>query len=154
MVADSTQKAVTFIMTVAVMAVALWTLADLVSVKGTESTTSAPQEPPLPETLDLSGAATKGQPTAKAVLVQFSDFQCSFCGQFARESLPVLTSRYVDTGALQVAFRHLPDGTRHPDAEALALRAICADRQGRFWDSHDLFFGVSGELVPHVDLNR
>lgn len=147
--ADSAQKGLTFVMTVAVMAVAIWTLADFMAAKRTGGSAN-PESPTLPDTLELSGAAIKGPSSAKAVLVQYSDFQCSFCGQFARESLPVLVSRYVDAGVLQIAFRHLPDGSRHPEAEAMAVRAICADRQGRFWDSHDLFFGVRGELVKRA----
>jgi len=48
---------------------------------------------PLPsEPVSLNGAAVKGDPRARVAIVEYADFQCSFCGQFAADILPQLRS--------------------------------------------------------------
>lgn len=98
-------------------------------------------EIPLPaEPIDLTGVVLKGNADAPVGLVEFSEFQCPFCSRFATETLPGLTTKYVDTGQVLVGFRHLPLETIHPYARDAALIATCAASQGRFWNVHDAFF--------------
>ncbi len=100
--------------------------------------------PTAPLTTD--GAALLGQPDAKLVLLEFSDFQCPYCSAFARETLPRLRSRFVDPGLLQVAFRHLPLAI-HPAARGASAAAVCAGEQGHFWDVHDALFAMDGKFT-------
>lgn len=96
--------------------------------------------PPLPmEPISLAGAQTSGSATAKVALVVYSDFQCPFCGKFARESLPTLEKEYVQTGKVLLAFRQFPLPI-HPFAEKAAEASLCAGRQGKFWAFHDDLF--------------
>src|SRR5919106_5649920 len=46
----------------------------------------------------LSPGQAKGSTTAPVTIEEFSDFQCSYCGKFALETLPRLTEVYVNTG--------------------------------------------------------
>src|SRR5262245_41895989 len=48
--------------------------------------------------VSISGAVLKGSQRAAVVLLEFSDFECPYCGQFARTSLPTIIKEYVDTG--------------------------------------------------------
>lgn len=97
-------------------------------------------EPPLPnDPLPLEGAMTKGSPSAQVVLIEYSDFQCPYCGRFARDTLPALEAKYVRTGQVLIAFRHLPLPI-HSSAQKAAEAAECAGAQGRFWDMHDQIF--------------
>jgi protein-disulfide isomerase len=73
-------------------------------------------------------------------MVAFSDFECPFCGRFAREILPEIKAKYIDTGKIRFFFRHLPLAGIHPRAVPAAEAAECAARQGRFWDFHDQLF--------------
>ncbi|MEX2661282.1 MAG: thioredoxin domain-containing protein [Vicinamibacterales bacterium] len=110
---------------------------------GPRLTTRTPaQKPPLPlETLSLEGAAVRGRQDAPVALILFTDFQCPFCGTVAREILPQLEQRYVSTGRMLLAVRHLPLEKIHPFALPAAVAAECAGEQGSFWDMHDeLFF--------------
>jgi protein-disulfide isomerase len=78
-------------------------------------------------------------------MIIYSDFQCPFCGQFARDTLPALEKRYVDTGKVQLVFRHEPL-ENHRFAMNAAEIAECAGDQGQFWQMHDLLFQHQKEL--------
>ncbi|MGH7846341.1 MAG: prolipoprotein diacylglyceryl transferase family protein [Candidatus Binatia bacterium] len=41
---------------------------------------------------------TKGNGTAPITVIEFSDFQCSFCRKFWKETLPSLEKKYIETG--------------------------------------------------------
>lgn len=97
-------------------------------------------EPPLPsDPIPLTGAQTDGSPAAKVALVVYSDFQCPYCGKFARETLPAIQRQYVRPGKVLLAFRQFPLPI-HPFAEQAAEAAVCASRQGKFWPFHDDLF--------------
>ena len=81
-----------------------------------------------------------GSAGAKIALIEFSDFQCPFCAQFAKGTLPEIKAKYVDTGKVMFVFRHNPLSQMHPRAEAAALASECAVEQGKFWELHDLLF--------------
>jgi protein-disulfide isomerase len=116
------------------------------------------RRPPLPpppptrtlalpsEPLSLAGAPRKGSPTAPIVLLEYADFQCPVCERFSTEVLPSFAREFVETGEVQIAFRHLPLEGIHPLALAAAEAAECAHRQGRFWEMHDLLFERQGQL--------
>jgi protein-disulfide isomerase len=98
------------------------------------------REIPVPEApLSLDGAALIGDPAAQAVMLEFSDFECPFCGKFSAEVLPSLQKQYIESGRLLLAFRHLPLNI-HPNAQPAALAASCAAEQNKFAPFHDLLF--------------
>jgi protein-disulfide isomerase len=105
------------------------------------------QQPPVPaEPISLDGVTVKGDRRAKVAVIEYSDFQCPYCGKFATEVLPTLEEKYVRPGKLLVAFRHLPLPI-HAMAQKAAEAAECAGRQGRFWDMHDLLFQDPRQLA-------
>jgi protein-disulfide isomerase len=74
----------------------------------------------------LEGAHRLGSARAPVALIVYSDFECPFCGRFARETLVRLEEVYVRTGRLTIAFRHFPLQRRHPRAVQAAQAAECA----------------------------
>lgn len=99
--------------------------------------------------ISLEGAAISGNERARVVLIEYSDFECPFCARFVRESLPEIKKTFVDTGRLLLAFRNLPLPI-HRHAEKAAKMAVCASRQGRFWDIHDALFARQEDLSEPV----
>jgi protein-disulfide isomerase len=98
--------------------------------------------PPVPvpsEPLAIGGAPIRGSASAQAVMIVYSDFQCPYCGRFAREVLPEIERRYIRTGRVALVFRHLPL-PNHPHAVRAAWNAECAGQQGKFWEMHDAIF--------------
>src|SRR5256886_10748490 len=69
-----------------------------------------------------------------------ADFQCPACRMFAVTVLPTLDSEYVRTGKVRWVFINLPLTSIHPNAVAAAEVAMCAARQGRFWQTHDQLY--------------
>lgn len=102
---------------------------------------SAPSEP-----IGIPRDTTMGRSDAPVVLTVFADFECPFCGAFARDTLPSLVSGYVSSGKVQIAFRHLPLRI-HARAERAAHAAECAATEQRFWPMHDLLFANQSDLT-------
>ena len=83
-------------------------------------------------------------------MIEFSDFQCPFCGQFARETFPKLKAEFIDTAQVQYAVRHFPL-PMHPFAPTAANAAQCAADQSRYWPMHEILFNSQHALtVPEL----
>ncbi|MEW2353095.1 thioredoxin domain-containing protein [Spirillospora sp. NPDC029432] len=108
--------------------------------------TSAPASPsasPSPSGPDLARRKegdpfALGRADAPVVMIEYSDFQCPFCGRFARETKPELVRKYVDTGVLRIEWRNFP--IFGDESESAAQAAYAAARQGRFWPFHDRLY--------------
>lgn len=79
-----------------------------------------------------------GSPDAPVTMVEYSDFQCPFCGKFARETEPELIEKYVDDGTLRIEWRDFPYLGQESANAAFAARA--AQAQGGFWRYHDILY--------------
>lgn len=88
---------------------------------------------------DLRPARTKGLATAPVTIYEMSDFQCPWCGRFARETMPTLDREYVATGKVRIIFVNFPL-PMHANAVPAAELAMCAAKQGKFWPMHDQLF--------------
>ena len=137
----------TVLVSLAAVAV-LWTSARGFSAARAPSATTRPETPVPTEPQSLPNAAVLGSPTAKVVILEYSDFQCPFCGRFAREVLPSFEKEYVAAGKARIAFRHVPLEQAHPFALGAAAAAVCAGQQGRFWPFHDAVFQNQLQLDP------
>jgi protein-disulfide isomerase len=97
---------------------------------------------PLREQIDPSGPA-RGPPDAPVTIVEFSDFECPFCGRFT-PVLRQLMAAYPTQ--VRIVYRYFPIASLHPHAQKAAEAAVCADRQGKFWPMHDTLFAEQGAL--------
>ncbi|MDO5700624.1 MAG: thioredoxin domain-containing protein [Bowdeniella nasicola] len=78
----------------------------------------------------------KGDVNAPVVVVEYSDFSCPFCAQFATQTEPELQD-YIDNG--QVLFEW-HDLAMFPEGLNTAVAARAAGAQGKFWEFHDAVF--------------
>src|SRR3972149_10915657 len=98
------------------------------------------------ETLAAVGKGpTLGRPDAPVVIVEFSDFQCSFCRKFWAETLPKLKEAYIQKGQARFIYRHFAILGKHSVQAAQASE--CAAGQGKFWLYHDRLFQNQGALA-------
>lgn len=88
---------------------------------------------------------SKGSPAAPIVMVEFSDFQCTFCRQFWRDTLPKIEERYIRTGEVRLVYRHL--ALLGEASVKAAQAASCAHDQGKFWQYHDTLFANASPLA-------
>lgn len=90
-------------------------------------------------------ARMKGNANAVVTIVEFSDFECPFCGRFYSQTLPSIEQNYVDTGKANFYYMHFPLGG-HPQAQSAAEASECAAEQGKFWEMHDILFENQASL--------
>ncbi len=110
-------------------------------LKGPAANSRMPPAAAVPDApLPILGAPSKGAPDAPVVVIEYADFQCPFCGQFARDTLPAIVKQYVETGKVRLVFKNMPLQEIHPNALMAAEAAQCAGEQGKFWEVHDSLF--------------
>ena len=92
----------------------------------------------------------QGPANALAVLVEYGDFECPYCG----EAYPMIKEAQRRLGdRLCFAFRHFPLTRVHPHSMQAAEAAEAAASQGRFWEMHDLLYEHQDALAME-DLKR
>ncbi|MBS3106680.1 DsbA family protein [Candidatus Woesearchaeota archaeon] len=86
-----------------------------------------------------------GNKNAPVTIVEFSDFECPYCGRFHSQTFPQIKQEYIDTGKVRFVYRDFPLGF-HQNAQKAAEASECADEQGKFWQMHEKLFssGVQG----------
>ena len=90
--------------------------------------------------------------SSEVVLIEFTDYECPFCGRHAREVEPDLRDVVIDSRQLRHAIFNFPL-EMHPRARPAAAAAECAGRQGRFWEMHDRLFAEDKKLSMDDFLN-
>ena len=106
-------------------------------------TTTQPAQPTQPAigtlTVTDGNLPALGQASAPVTIVQFSDFQCPYCGRLFGGAEAQLRTSYVSSGKVKIYLQELP-AQLPPYAMPAALAAMCANDQNKFWDMHDLLF--------------
>ena len=77
-------------------------------------------------------------------LVEYGDFECPYCGR----AEPIVRELLSDFTDIRYVWRHLPLSDVHPNAQLAAEAAEAADRQGAFWEMHDLMLDHQDALQP------
>lgn len=80
----------------------------------------------------------KGDPKARVTMIEFSDFQCPYCGRFFVSTEPQINEQYIQTG--KVRFGYFNYALLGPASVLAAEAAECASDQGKFWEYHDALF--------------
>jgi protein-disulfide isomerase len=84
-----------------------------------------------------------GDPEAPVQILEFADFECPACGQFATITEPDVRSRLIQTGIANLRFFDYPL-PQHRNSLPAHNAAACAATQGKFWEMHDKLF--AGQL--------
>jgi protein-disulfide isomerase len=84
--------------------------------------------------------AVEGQADAPITIIEFSDYECPFCGKFYTETLLKLREQYIETGKAKLIFRDFPLNNIHPNAQKAAEAAECAGQQNKYFEMHDKLF--------------
>ena len=99
----------------------------------------------------------RGNKKASVTLVEYSDFECPFCGRF----YPTIKQVEKDYGSkVRIVYRHYPLSF-HPQAQPAAEASECAAEQGKFWEFHDGIFenqerissALFSEIAGKIGLN-
>ena len=114
----------------------------------------APNETPREEkittqSLIQNGSPIMGNPNAPITIVEWGDYQCTFCYKFHQSSKDALIEEYVNTGRINFVFRDFP--LNGSDSVLAAQASYCADDQGKYWEYHDeIYKNWAGERTGWV----
>lgn len=100
--------------------------------------------PVAKEEFPFQNGKVLGKDDAPVTIQVFSDFQCPYCGIYAREQERQLIDDYVATGQVKFEYRHyiVVDGNVGGSESRMAAEASeCASEQGEFWNYHNFVFG-------------
>lgn len=84
------------------------------------------------------GSPYLGDKSAPITIIEFGDYQCTYCYKFHKDSLGVIQKDYIDSGKASLVF---VDFTLNgPDSVLAAEASHCANEQGKFWQMHDIIY--------------
>jgi len=104
----------------------------------------------LSDDVDPARDRIRGSDEALVTLVEYGDYECSYCGQ-AEDVIRELLDSFGDQ--LRYVWRHLPLNDVHLSAQMAAEAAEAAAAQGSFWGMHDKLLDHQAELTA-PDLER
>jgi protein-disulfide isomerase len=91
-----------------------------------------------PDTGAVASEKSLGDDDAPVVVLEYGDFQCPYCKDFALGAEQQLREEYVAQGKVRFVYRHF---AFIGDESIWAAEASeCANEQGRFWDYHDKLY--------------
>jgi protein-disulfide isomerase len=140
--AKATLDVISNVMVIGAATVILWSVLS----KTLQPATAGAVEP-----VDLSlpaSAVTNRLGTGRIAIVEFSDFECPYCGRYSRTIFPAVRKDIVKTGEVQYMVVNSPLDRIHPLAVGAAEAAECAAREGRFWEMHERLFSEPKSLTP------
>ena len=112
----------------------------------------APAAPPRPGpdpdhayNLPLGNSPSKGPADGKITIVEFSDYQCPYC---AKSEPLIKTLLDVYPKDSRFVYKHFPLVSIHSNAMPAALAAAAAQKQGKFWEMHEVLFANQRTLSP------
>ena len=114
-------------------------------------------QPPATGISQYADGEAIGPADAPVVLEVYADYQCPWCGKFARETLPGLVRTYVAAGQLRIEERAIAFLGRTTPDESLdaAAAAACAAPSGKYWTFADyLVWNQSGENAGAFSRDR
>ena len=92
-----------------------------------------------------------GNPNAPITMIEFGDYQCTFCNKFFHETENPIITNYIKTGKVKVLFKDFI--ILGQDSRNAANAAHCANDQRLFWEYHSMLYNNwAGENTGWADL--
>ena len=100
----------------------------------------------------IQGSTMLGNPNAKITIVEFGDYQCTFCYKFHDETMKKINQEYIKTANVNFIYKDFP---LNGEQSILASEAsYCAQKQDKFWEYHDtLYNNWGGENTGWITQN-
>ena len=90
-----------------------------------------------------------GSASAPVEIIEFADFECPGCAQFATVTEPDVRTRIVQQGLARYRLFDFPVNSTHRNSAGASMAAACAADQNKFWEMHDrLFQGQNDWRTP------
>jgi protein-disulfide isomerase len=89
--------------------------------------------------VNIQGEPFRGSAEAPVAIIEYGDYQCSFCARFKQDVYPQIEADYLEASRLKYIYRDLPLAS-HRYALPAARAAYCAKEQGKYWEMHERIF--------------
>ena len=100
----------------------------------------------------MQGSTILGNPDAKITIVEFGDYQCTFCYKFHDETMKKIDQAYIKTENVNFVYRDFP--LNGPQSILASEASYCAQKQNKFWEYHDtLYNNWGGENTGWITKN-
>jgi len=104
------------------------------------------------EKLKKNGSPILGNPSASITILEWGDYQCTFCYKFHESTLDIIHKEYIETGMVNLVFKDFP--LNGPDSILAAEASYCANDQGKYWQYHDeIYTNWAGERTGWISKN-
>jgi len=113
-------------------------------IAGLQKSANLKLDLPQPRISVAAEGPARGPKDAPVTIVEFSDFECPYCGA-AHETVDQVMNAYA--GKVRLVYRQFPLSF-HPHAAKAAEASLCAADQGKFWEYHDVLFKNQKKLEP------
>ena len=100
----------------------------------------------------MQGSTILGNPDAKITIVEFGDYQCTFCYKFHDETMKKIDQAYIKAENVNFVYRDFP--LNGPQSILASEASYCAQKQNKFWEYHDtLYNNWGGENTGWITKN-
>ena len=95
------------------------------------------------------GSPIRGNSNAPITILEWGDYQCTFCYKFHQNTLNIIQKDFINTGKVKLVFKDFP--LNGPDSILAAEAAYCAEDQGKYWQYHDeIYTNWGGERTGWI----
>ena len=99
--------------------------------------------------LTQNGSPIMGNLSASITILEWGDYQCTFCYKFHQSTMNIIKQNFIETGKVKLVFKDFP--LNGPDSVLAAEAAYCAQDQGKYWQYHDeLYKNWGGERTGWI----
>ena len=85
-----------------------------------------------------NGSPILGESNAPITILEWGDYQCTYCYKFHQNTLSIIEEDFIKTGKVKLVFKDFP--LNGPDSLLAAQAAYCAEDQGKYWEYHDILY--------------
>ena len=97
------------------------------------------------------GSPVMGDFNAPITILEWGDYQCTYCYKFHQNTLDAINKDFIKTGKVKMIFKDFP--LNGPDSILAAEASHCARDQNKYWEYHDeLYENWGGERTGWITL--
>ena len=96
-----------------------------------------------------NGSPVLGELDAPITILEWGDYQCTYCYKFHQDTLNVINEDFIKNGKVKILFKDFP--LNGPDSKLAAEASYCANDQEKYWQYHDeLYKNWGGERTGWI----
>jgi len=102
-----------------------------------------------PSNLIENGSPIMGEHNAPITILEWGDYQCTYCYKFHQDTLDIINDDFIQTGKVKLVFKDFP--LNGIDSFLAAEASYCANDQGKYWELHDeIYKNWAGERTGWI----